>query len=105
MKTTMQETVHDTVKTEIKSYSQAVASSSPKVFLTPETLKKTVKDVVEDSDPSRNLNLMVLGLVEEEGEDMVSKPADVFKELGEKPHVEACQLGVNSRGVNCRIPH
>ena len=78
----MQETVHET---KIKSYSQAVASSSPKVSLTPETLKNTVKDVAEERGRSRNL--MVFGLVEEEEEDIVSKLGDVFEELREKPRV------------------
>lgn len=96
VKATVQETVHDTVKTEIKSFSQVVASSSPKVSLTPETLKKTVKDVVEQSDRSRNL--MVFGLAEEVEEDIVSKLRDVFEELGEKPRVEACRVGAAVTG-------
>ena len=96
VKTTVEDTVHNAVKTEIKSYSQAVVSSSPKASLTPETLKKTVKDVVEESDRSRNI--MVFGLVEEKEEDIFSKVRDVFEELGEKPRLEACRVGAEATG-------
>ena len=36
---------------------------------------------------------MVFGLVKEEEKDIVSKLGDVFKKLGEKPHVEAFRVG------------
>ena len=71
------------MKTEIKFYSQAVASSSPMVYLKPETLKKTVKDVMEESDRSRNL--MVFGPVEENENDIVNKLGDVLIDRNRKP--------------------
>ena len=59
----VQEAVQNTVLSEIKSYSEAVASSSAQSRsdrITPETLKKTRHDVVEANDHSRNL--MIFGL-------------------------------------------
>ena len=64
---------------EIKSYSAAVTSTSTKATLTPETMKTTVKDVVDNHD--RSTKLMVLGFVLENLEG-------VFEELARRksPH-------------------
>ena len=65
--------------------------------ITSETLKKTLKDVVEENDRSRNL--MVFGLVEgEEGENLARRLDEIFIELEEKPRIEACRVGAKTPG-------
>ena len=64
------------MKMETKSYSAAVTSTSTKATLTPETMKKAVKDVVDNND--RSTKLMVLGFVEENLE------GSVFEELARR---------------------
>ena len=76
------------MKTDIKSYSQAVASSSPMVSLAPKTLKKTVKDVVEESDRSRNISWSLVLLKKRKITLSVNREM-CSKELGEKPCVVA----------------
>ena len=96
---TVQEVVHNTVQTEIKSYSEAVAgtiSQSHSDQITSEKLKKTLQDVVEENDRSKNL--MVFGFTEEEEEDLVGRLEEIFDELGEKPHIEACRVGTKASG-------
>ena len=100
VKSTVEEAVQNTVQTEIKSYSDIVAgtiSQSHSNNITSETLKKTLKDVVEENDRSRNL--MVFGLVEkEEGENLARRLDEIFTELEEKPRIEACRVGAKTPG-------
>ena len=41
---------------------------------------------------------MIFDLVEEKEEDIVNKLGDVFKELEQKPCVEACRIGAAVTG-------
>ena len=97
VKDTVQQAVQQTVQTEIKSYSQAVAKvAPPRAALTTAALKKAMKEAVDENDRSRNL--MVFGLSEDEGEQLVKKVDEVFQQLGERPRIEATRVGVQSTG-------
>ena len=55
---------------------------------------KTFHDVVDENDRIRNL--MVFGLVEEDEEVLVEQVEEIFDELGEKPHSQACRIGAKT---------
>ena len=64
------ETVSETVKAEIKSYSDVVKCSSESAAqnqISSDTVRSAVKSAVEEEDRSRNL--MLFGVVEKESED------------------------------------
>ncbi len=84
-------TVEETVQSGMKSYSDAVANTVPNLAITPATLKKAVKEVVEEGDRSRNI--MMFGFKEVEDEKLASRVSVVFEKLGEKPRFEATRLG------------
>ena len=96
LKTTVVTSVEDTVKTELKSYSEAVNQSSNRLnagtLYDQKMLKSVVKDVVAEEDRSRNL--MLFGLEEEQEEHISEKVSQVPVELGEKPIIEASRIGV-----------
>ena len=88
--------VEESVKTELRSYSEVAstlssASKPPSAAYSRETLKSVVKHVVEEEDRSRNI--MVFGLPESENEILTEKIGELFKELDEKPKLEAARLG------------
>jgi len=58
--------VQDTVKSKMKSYSQAVVQSSPNATITEESLKKAVQKVVSEEDRSRNVIIFGLSQIDEE---------------------------------------
>lgn len=91
-------TVQTTVQKEIRSYSAVVAKKSSAPAFTPESLKKVVKTAMEEDDRSKNL--MVFGLVEEEGEQIKERISGLLLELGEKPRVAASRLGTKSPGAS-----
>ena len=95
VRTAVKDTVQEAVQTEIKSYSQAVAKA-PRAALSTATLKKAVKEAVDETDRSRNL--MVFGLSEDDGEQLVKKVDEVFQQLGERPRIEATRVGVQDSG-------
>lgn len=86
--------VEDTVKAELKSFSDVVQTPSPAVEQ--KALKTVVKHIVEEEDRSRSL--MMFGLPEEVNEQLCDKVSEVFQELGEKPRLEASRLGTPSSG-------
>lgn len=99
----VQTTVKDTVKTEIRSYGDAVKKNlNSSTAIPPQTLKKVVRNVMEVEDMSRNL--LVFGLDEEPDEQLSDKIIDVLLQLGEKPRVEATRLGTKGSSGNkpCR---
>ena len=92
--------VEDTVKAEFQSYSDIVkqsSSSAAGTLLDQKTLKTVVKDVVAEEDRSRNL--MIFGLTEETEEQLHDKVSNVLLELGEKPKIEVCRIGVEKSGT------
>ena len=80
--------VQSTIKTELKSYSEAVKKSSNEQ-VTLKKIKTVVKDIVED----RSRNIMMFGLEETERENLDYKVRDIFEELKEKPLFRAERVG------------
>ena len=98
IKTTVVASVEDTVKTELKTYSEAVkdsCSTSSRTVYDQETLKCVVKDVVAEEDRSRNL--VIFGLTEDTTEQITEKVSEVFEVLAEKPKIEAVRIGLKSK--------
>ena len=91
--------VQDTFKTEIKSYSAAVKSStSSSAVIPPGNLQSVAKKIVEEEDRSKNV--MVFGLPESSAVPLVDVSTQIFQELGEKPKVvSACRLGSAKPGI------
>ena len=84
--------VSESMKAEIKSYSQVVkSSSSGPSQISSEALKNVVKSAVQEGDRSKQL--MVFGLPEEENENLASSVEEVFRQLGVKPVTECCRIG------------
>lgn len=82
--------VHDTVKKEMKSYSEIVAKKCGTVpAITTKQLKSAVREAVTQEDRSKNV--MVFGLEEEEGEDLGEKIAGLMEDMGEKPQLVDCR--------------
>ena len=102
LQTAVRATVQDSVKTEMKSYGDVLRGSTPAAAtISPATFKKVVRDVMKDEDRSKNV--MVFGLVEEDGEQLNEKVSDVFVEIGEKPQLAAVRIGRRPEGgTGCR---
>ena len=83
-----------TVQKEIKYYSEAVAKTSrgAGTIQFQDSLKKVVKNAIEEDDRSKNL--IVFGLDESEDERIDSKVSALLLEIGEKPRVSASRIGV-----------
>ena len=80
--------VQATIKTELKSYSDAVKKSSGE-SVTLKNIKTAVKEIVED----RSRNIMIFGLKETDKENIDYKVSEVFQELDEKPVFRAERIG------------
>ena len=100
-------TVEDSVKEQFQSYSEAVQENvmvcqpdSPS--LTPEVLKQVVQSVVQEEDRSRNL--MVFGILEQEGENLAERVQEVFQEIGIKPTMEVSRVGKVSKDLKTKRP-
>ena len=70
----LQNGVQSTIKTELKSYSEAVKKSKNEQ-VTLKEIKTVVKDIVED----RSRNIMMFGLEETERENLDNKVRDIFE--------------------------
>ncbi len=91
LQTAVRNSVQDSVKTEIQTYSAALKKPTAAEAISPGAFKKVVKDVIMEEDRSKNI--MVFGLVEEAGEKLDEKISDIFQELGEKPRCSAVRVG------------
>ena len=80
--------VQKTIKTEMKSYSDAVKKSKGE-NVTLSKIKNVVKDIVED----RSRNIMIFGLEETDKENLQYRTMEVFEELDEKPLFKAERVG------------
>ncbi len=99
---TVEVSVQDSVKAEFHSYSSVVQKNLPTVeAFNSETVKKAVKEVVEEGD--RNRNEMLFGLPEEDEEKLVTRVSDIFEMLGEKPRIEASRIGASACKVRPRL--
>ena len=86
----LQNGIEKTIKTEMKSYSEAVKKSSGE-GVTLKNIKTVVKDFVED----RSRNVMIFGLEETAGENLHGRVKEVFEEIKEKPRFKAERVGKN----------
>ena len=92
--------IGSTVKTELKTYSEAVAvqksvqsgAGRNASILDQDVLKSVVKDVVAEEDRSRNF--VIFGLEETPDELIEDKVGCVLQELGAKPKLEASRIGL-----------
>ena len=86
------ESVSETVKAEIRSYSDVLKEScSETQLISSDALKSALKCAVQEEDRSKHL--MVFGLPEEENENLKCKVGEVFTQLGVKPVTESCRVG------------
>ena len=96
--------VEDTVKNELKLYSDAAKTGTKNsgVLLDKKTLTSVVHDVVSEEDRSRNI--MIFGLTEQENEQINDRVSQVLLELGEKPKVESTRIGTHSKDAKTTRP-
>ena len=95
MKTVVHFSVAGSVKVDLKSYSSVVRShgcNETKEPLSQATLKKIVKDVVQEEDRSKNV--IVFRLEEEDNEDFSATVSELLQTMEEKPCMEACRVGM-----------
>ena len=92
LRTSVVESVENTVKEGFKSYSDVLQESckAPSSRLQTE-LKTVVKSFVEEEDRSRSF--MLFGLQEETEEDVSGKVCDVLHQLNLKPKVDVSRIG------------
>ena len=90
VQTAVSASVSETVKAEIKSYSEVVKESS-NPSISSETLKHVVKSAVQEEDRSKHI--MVFGLPEQQNEDLSGRVGELFEQLGLKPAMEMCRVG------------
>ncbi len=89
--------IQNTVKSEMKSFSSIVKDTCA-AALAPSMIGTAIKNV-KLADDSREKNIIVYGVPEEEDEDVSRTASAVFEEVGEKPHELSCsRLGSKREG-------
>ena len=96
----VQTTVHDSVKTEMKTYASTVSKSCTSAFA-PKKLQSVVRKVAVEEE--RLKNVIVYGLTESDDENLQGKVELVLSELEEKPVIRDC-LRVGVRKENSVRP-
>ena len=94
LKNSVVESVGKTVKTEMKSYSEALGSSENHGAMDCNMIKKVFQEVVAEEDRSKNF--MIFGLEEKKNETLPEIVSEVLLELGERPKFGASRLGLQS---------
>ena len=84
--------VQHSVKTEMKSYSDALSQSAQIKAPEMKCLKKAVEQVIKEDDCSRNF--LVFGLAEETEEDTPKMVNGLLECVGVKPKHESVRIGV-----------
>ena len=94
-------TVHDSVESEIRSFSSVLQSIPSPASAPVDTanIKDAVRHAIVEEDRTRNV--FIYGLEEDNEEQMFDTVSSLFEELGEKPRVDACRIG--KRG-NVAVP-
>ena len=80
------ESVEETVKSEIRLYSEAVGTTDNSGTVDCNILKQVFKDFVAKED--RSINFMIFRLEEEKKESQPDKVTEMLSQLGEKPNIE-----------------
>ena len=93
------------VKEEVRGYSAALQSGmtdsgGSASAISAVDVKTAVKTAMIDraDEMNREANVVIFGLVEEEGEKVGEKISELFRSLGEKPKFEAKRVGVVTSG-------
>lgn len=86
-------TVHDSVESEIRSFSSVVQSipSPSSVPVDTANIKDAVRHAIVEEDRTRNV--FIYGLEENDGEQICDTVSSLFEELDERPRVDACRIG------------
>ena len=94
-------TVHDSVESEIRSFSSVLQSIPSPASAPVDTanIKDAVRHAIVEEDRTRNV--FIYGLEEDNEEQIFDTVSSLFEELGEKPRVDACRIG--KRG-NVAVP-
>ena len=85
----LSDVVQETLKKEMKSYSDTVKKNFPAPAITPKQIKSVVREAVALEDRSKNV--MIFGLEEEEDEDLGEKITGLLEDLGERPQLVDCK--------------
>ena len=94
-------TVENSVKQEIRSFSEVLKSAPNKAALSEDRLKTVVRSAIDDDDRSRNL--IIYGMEEEHDDHLSEKASSMFEKLGGfKPYVEVCRIGKKTAGKSAR---
>ena len=83
LKNSVVQSVGKTVKTEMKSYSEALGTNENLGSVDCNMIKKVFQEVVAEEDRSKNL--IIFGLEEKKNESLPDIVSEVLLELGEKP--------------------
>ena len=83
------EVVQETLKKEMKSYSDIAKKNFPAPAITPKQIKSVVREAVALEDRSKNV--MIFGLEEEEDEDLGEKITGLLEDMGERPQLIDCK--------------
>ena len=94
LKNSVVQSVSKTIKTEMKSYSEALGTNENLGSVDCDMIKKVFQEVVAEEDRSKNL--IIFGLEEKKNESLPDIVSEVFLELGEKPTFGASRLGLQS---------
>ena len=82
----------DTIKTEMKTYSDAVKKDAGET-LTIRNIKTVVKDIVKNGSEEREKNLIVFGVPEDADENLNEKVGKIFSTINVKPRFNAAHFG------------
>ena len=94
-------TVHDSVESEIRSFSSVLQSIPSPASAPVDTanIKDAVRHAIVEEDRTRNV--FIYGLEEDNEEQIFDTVSSLFEELGEKPRVDACRIG---KSGNVAVP-
>ena len=94
--------VVDSLKAEFQTYSSVVLQNtqSSVPVISKEGLKEVVKNVVNEED--HRCNVVIFGLLEEEGEELNDRVEELFTTTEHKPRLEACRIRKNNNTQTSR---
>ena len=96
LQTSVSEAVKSSVKTEIRSYSEAVQSAGATTDNSSKPVMKSIKRAVEEvvQAEDRSKNVIVFGMKEDAKEITDEKVDELLEHLGSKPRHESVRIGV-----------
>ena len=88
----VEDKLKNTIKTEMKSYSDAVKKDAGET-LTIRNIKTAVKDIVKNGSEAREKNLILFGVPEVSKENLKEKVDEIFNAINVKPKFDAARFG------------